>query len=274
MSVFRSLSVGLWPFRTIPQYGYTIVFYHGTYDNIRYNHQSRNGNANIIGCLIGNSIPHGLMAILQYRRFTQALTCLDHGRYTVGISWGIQWHLHIYIYTEINAFHCPLWPFAFPTTRPRDIDSGPVHAHAASQGGPHVRLPRGLGHSPGKCAEIVWNIWENLGIPPAKCWFHPNSISVFATKTVRWGLLKSMSAVILLLLLLHLVRRRRTSTASSGRTVRARDQIEWSPPSLNYKESPKIYQIECKKECQKICQIECQKECQNICQKVWGMMSE
>jgi len=36
----------------------------------------------------------------------------------------------------------------------------------------------------------------------------------------------------------------RTSTASSG--------SECSPPGLNHKESPKIYQIESEKECQKI----------------------
>jgi hypothetical protein len=36
---------------------------------------------------------------------------------------------------------------------------------------------------------------------------------------------------------------RRTSTASSAKS---------SPPDLNHKESPKIYQIECQKECQKI----------------------
>ena len=40
----------------------------------------------------------------------------------------------------------------------------------------------------------------------------------------------------------------RTSTASSG--------SECSPPDLNHKESPKIYQIECQKECQKISQID------------------
>ena len=60
---------------------------------------------------------------------------------------------------------------------------------------------------------------------------------------------------------------RRTSPASSG--------SECSPPDLNHKESPKIYQIECQKECQKICQkvrqnrckIELRIECQSICQK-------
>ena len=40
---------------------------------------------------------------------------------------------------------------------------------------------------------------------------------------------------------------RRTRAASSG--------AERSPPDLNHKESPTIYQIECQKVCQKICQI-------------------
>ena len=80
----------------------------------------------------------------------------------------------------------------------------------------------------------------------------------------------------------------RTSTAS------ARSQC--SPPDLNHKESPKIYQIECQKECQKICQIhrpenvrenvrtyarmnawkqiECERECQSICQKESQILSD
>ena len=61
----------------------------------------------------------------------------------------------------------------------------------------------------------------------------------------------------------------RTSIASSG--------SECSPPDLNHKKNPKIYQIECQKTCQKICQkirqnrcqIECQRECQSMCQKEW-----
>ena len=53
---------------------------------------------------------------------------------------------------------------------------------------------------------------------------------------------------------------RRTSTASSG--------SECSPPDLNHKESPKIYQIECQKELQKIYEIKCESQiaCQKICQ--------
>ena len=96
--------------------------------------------------------------------------------------------------------------------------------------------------------------------------------------------------LLLLLLLLVLLLLRQTSAACSRlqcfppdliRELRinvfpARPQPrapdERSPPDLNHKESPKIYQIECQKECQNICQkvcknrcqIECQTECQSI----------
>jgi len=54
------------------------------------------------------------------------------------------------------------------------------------------------------------------------------------------------------------------------RTWIARTGSECCPPDLNHKESPKIYQIECRKELQKIYDIkcECQIACQKICQKM------
>ena len=145
-------------------------------------------------------------------------------------------------------------------------------------------------------APKLWKIWENFGIPPAKCWFHPSSIFRFSPRKRQVRVVKVYVSCNppppspsprppppdLNCKQTRGIRSsgpRRTSTASSGRTVRsststASSWSQCSPPDLNYKESPKIYQVECKKECQKICQIECQKECQNICQKVWGMMSE
>ena len=69
----------------------------------------------------------------------------------------------------------------------------------------------------------------------------------------------------------------RTSTASSWPcpASTASSGSECSPPDLNHKESPKIYQIECQKKCknicQKVCQNRCQIECQNVCQKVCQM---
>ena len=59
---------------------------------------------------------------------------------------------------------------------------------------------------------------------------------VSCSPPVRWGLLDFMSAVPPASRLLLL---RRNSTESSW--------SQWSPPDLNHKESPKIYQIECQK---------------------------